>query len=361
MATNKQFSRRRLLKTTTGVAVGGVLAGCAGGGDGGDGNGGTTSVGDGGEDGNSGTTTGGTTGEDGSSDGGSTTDQQNFQYNFATASSGGAWAVQGAGLAQIWNELENVNVTAINTAGGGENPILIRDGEAGLGFQSGSNLYAVLNGEGPYDEPIDLQSIYRTNTNPVWYAVRAGSDVETMDDLGGKAVAVGPRGSNANYESDLMFGHVGVEINKQYLSFSDAANAMANNQIDAMIVYGLIPAVQQLAEQTDIRPVSYGDSYESMLEEFPWAVESAFPAGAVDWYDEEVPLIGKDIYVVTRPDMAEDFTYAITQQTFENIEAVRDIHILLSGMSLEGATRDLDGTIDIHAGSRTYFEEQGVL
>jgi TRAP-type uncharacterized transport system substrate-binding protein len=136
---------------------------------------------------------------------------------------------------------------------------------------------------------------------------------------------------------------------------------MANNQIDSMIVYGLIPAVQQLAEQTDIRPLKYADAYDSMLEEFPWAVESSFPAAAVDWYDEGIPMIGKDIYVVTRPDLPEDFTYQITKQTFENIESARDIHILFSGMSLEGGARNLDGQIEIHPGSQRYFEEKGVL
>lgn len=354
MTSKDLISRRRLLKATGGVAVGGVIAGCSS--DGGSGDGGSAD-GDGGS--GDGSSDGGDS-EDGGSDSGSD-GEQTYQYNLATASSGGAWAVQGAGLAELWNELDRVEVTAINTAGGGENPILIRDGEAGLGFQSGSNLYAVLNGEGPYEEAIDLQSVFRTNTNPVWYAVRDESDMTTMADLDGADVAVGPRGSNANYESGIMFGHIGVDINEQYLSFSDAANAMANNQIDSMIVYGLIPAVQQLAEQTDIRPLGYGEYYDSMLEEFPWAVESAFPAGAVDWYDESIPLIGKDIYIVTRPDIPEEFTYMITEHTFENIEAARDVHFLFSEMNLEGSARNLDGTIEIHEGSRRYFEEEGAL
>jgi TRAP transporter TAXI family solute receptor len=348
-----RLSRRRLLKATGGLAAGTTLAGCSG--DGGSGDGGSSDGSSG--DGSSGDGSSG----DGGSDGQSGGDQQTYQYNLATASSGGAWAVQGAGLAELWNELDQVEVTAINTAGGGENPILIRDGEAGLGFQSGSNLYAVLNGEGPYEEAIDLQSVFRTNTNPVWYAVREGSDMTTMADLDGADVAVGPRGSNANYESQIMFDHIGIDINEQYLSFSDAANAMANNQIDSMIVYGLIPAVQQLAEQTDIRPLKYADAYDSMLEEFPWAVESAFPAGAVDWYDEGIPLIGKDIYVVTRPDIPEEFTYQITKHTMDNIESAQDIHFLFSGMSVEGSARNLDGTIEIHSGSRQYFEEAGAL
>lgn len=352
MTTKGKFSRRRLLKTTGSVVIGSAIAGCSG--DGGSGDGSS----DGGSsDGSSGDGGSG----DGSSDGGADSDEQTYQYNMATASSGGAWAVQGAGLAELWNELNQVEITAVNTAGGGENPILIRDGEAGLGFQSGSNLYAVLNGEGPYDEAIDLQSVFRTNSNPVWYAVRDGSDIETMADLDGADVAVGPRGSNANYESEIMFGHIGVEINEQYLSFSDAANAMANNQIDSMIVYGLIPAVQQLAEQTEIRPLGYGEYYDSMLEEFPWAVESAFPAGAVDWYDDAIPLIGKDIYIVTSSDIPEEFTYLITKKTFDNIEAARDVHFLFSNMSTEGGARNLDETIDIHAGSRRYFEEEGAL
>lgn len=353
MRSKSQFSRRRLLKATGGLAAGAALTGCLG--NGSDNNGGSNG-GDGAD--SSGTDS---PGGDSDTDTDSESEQQTYQYNFATASSGGSWAVQGAGLAKMWNNIEQVEVTAINTAGGGENPILIRDGEAGLGFQSGSNLYAVLNGDGPYDEPIELSSVFRTNTNPVWYAVRDGADMTTMADLDGKRVAIGPRGSNANYESQLMFDHIGIDIEPQYLSFADAANAMANNQIDSMIVYGLIPAVQQLAEQTEIRPLKYADAYDSMLKEYPWAVESAFPAQAVDWYSDAIPLIGKDIYIVTRPDIPDEFAYLITKHTFENIETVRDIHLLFSEMSLEEGARDLDGNIPIHPGSRKYFEEEGVL
>lgn len=313
-------SRRQLLKATGGIAVGSLLAGCTG---------------------------------DESGD--------VHQYNMATASSGGSWAVQGAGLAEMWNEHEQIDVTAINTAGGGENPILIRDGEAGLGFQSGSNLFAVLNGEGPYDEPIELESIFRTNTNPIWYAVHDESEMTTLADLDGQRVAVGPRGSNANYESTLFFDHIGIDIDPQYLSFSDAANAMANNQIDSMIVYGLIPAIQQLAEQIDVRPLEYGDAYDSMLSDFPWAVESAFPAAITDWWDEETPMIGKDIHIVCQPDLPEEFTYEITRITFENIEEARNVHALLGGMNIEDAPRDLDGNIGLHSGSEQYFDEEGVL
>lgn len=338
---NERYGRRALLRMAAGLSASGLIAGCTG---------------QNGQDGSD-----GGDGEDGSPTATMTSEPEVFEYNLATASSGGAWAVQGAGFAQLWNELERVQVTAINTAGGGENPILVRDGEAGIGFQSGSNLYAVLFGEGPYDEAIELHSAFRTNTNPVWYTAREDSGMEFLEDLDGKRVAVGPRGSNANYESQLFFDHLGIDINRKFLTFSDAANAMASNQIDAMIVYGLFPAVQQLAEQTDIIPLKYGDAYDSMLEEFPWAVESAFPAPAVDWYDDSIPLVGKDIYLVTRPEIPADFTYLITKHTFENIEDARDIHFLLGGMNLEDATRDLDGNIDIHEGSRQYFEEEGVL
>lgn len=344
-------TRRQLLQTTTGLAAAGLLAGCTGG------DGGNGSDGSDGGDGSDGRNGG--DGSDGS-DGGDGGDET-YEYNMATASSGGSWAVQGAGLAEMWNEHDRIQITAINTAGGGENPILIRDGEAGLGFQSGSNLYAVLNGEGPYDEAIELQSVYRTNTNPIWYAVRDGSEMTTIADLDGKRVAVGPRGSNANYESTLFFDHVGIDIEPQYLSFSDAANAMANEQIDSMIVYGLIPAIQQLAEQIDIRPLEYGDAYDSLLSEFPWAVESTFPAAVVDWWDEETPMIGKDVHIVCRPDLPEELTYEITRITFENVEDAREIHVLFSGMNVEDAARDLDGNIDLHSGSERYFEEAGVL
>lgn len=327
-----QIPRRRLLRAAGGAAGALALAGCTGGADDSDGG--------------------------GDSDGG---DGTVHSYNFATASSGGAWEVQGAGLANMWNELDDVQVTAINTAGGSENPVLVDSGEAGLAFQSGSNLYAVLNGEGPYDEPIELQSVFRTNTNPVWYAAHADSDMRTLADLDGRRVGVGPQGSNGNYESGLFFDHLGIDVREEYLSFTDAASAMANGQIDAMLVYGLLPAVQQLAQQADIRPLEYGDAYDSMLGTFPWAVESAFPAGAVDWWDEETPMVGKDVFVVTRPDVPEEFTFTIARRTFEEVERARDIHVLFSGLLLEEAARDLDGTIEIHPGSARYFEEAGVL
>lgn len=71
-------------------------------------------------------------------------------------------------------------------------------------------------------------------------------------------------------------------------------------------------------------------------------------------------MIGKDIFIATRPEIPTEFINTITRQTFENIEEAHDIHILFSGMSLEAANRDLDDTIEIHPRSVRYFDEVGV-
>lgn len=340
--------RRDFLKVAGGTALAGLVAGCSGGGDGSSTPEPTTdsSSGDGGM-------------TDQSGDGGGS--QQVYQANLGTAAEGGAFRVVGAGLAQIWNENEQLSITPITTAGDLDNGARLGRGEISYAINDAYHAWLRVMGEPPFEEPFEMNTLFRMFTNQNWFVVREDSGMTHVSDLEGKSVGSGPRGSGANVDTTFFLEELaGLDIEYRYLTFSDAAQAIANNQLDSMIVYGMLPAVQQLAEQVEVRPLEWSSDLLSKALEHPAIRELEFPT-FVDWWDEPIPTPAKDIMITSRHDVSEEAAYLITKETFENVERAKEIFVLLQALNIEDAPRNVGGDIPLHPGAKKYYEEQGVL
>lgn len=284
-----------------------------------------------------------------------------YKGNLATASEGGAFRVVGAGLAQIWNEHENLNITPITTAGDLDNASRIARDEVQIAINDAYHAWLRVMGESPFEEPFDMNTLFRMFTNQNWFVVREDSGMTQVTDLDGKSVGSGPRGSGANVDTTFFLEELaGLDIDYRYQSFSDAAQAIANNQLDSMLVYGILPAVQQLSQQVDIRPLEWPTDLLNTALEHPAIRELEFPT-FVDWWDEPIPTPAKDILITCRPDIPESAAYNITRQTFENVERAQEIFVLLRALNIDDAPRNVGGDLPIHPGAQRYYEEQGVL
>jgi TRAP transporter TAXI family solute receptor len=335
------------------------LAGCSGDGGSGDGGSGDGGSGDGGSgDGGSGD---GGSGDGGSGDSQTSTTSEVYKANFGTAAEGGAFRIIGSGLSEIWNEHEQLDITPITTGGDLDNGARLARGEISYAVNDAYHAWLRVKGQAPYEESFDVNSMFRMFTNQNWFVVREDSGMTHVSDLEGKSVGSGAQGSGANVDVRFFLEEIaGLNIDKRYLSFSDSAQAIANNQLDTMLVYGILPAVQQLAQQTNVRPLKWDDDLLNEALEHPAIRELQFPT-FVDWWDEPIPTPAKDIMITCRSDVSEEAAYLITKQTFENIDRAKDVFVLLQALSLEEGPRNVGGDIPLHPGAQRYFEEKGVL
>lgn len=119
-----------------------------------------------------------------------------------------------------------------------DNANRLHRGEIDLGFMAANWIGRAKRGDKPFTSPIDLRMVAPMNVGPLFFISRAGSGIETFDDLAGKRVAVGPAGSGMTQHAHTMMAAFGKTIDHivpAYLSFADGAKALASGEIDAQL------------------------------------------------------------------------------------------------------------------------------
>ena len=119
---------------------------------------------------------------------------QKVAVSLGTATPGGGFPVYGQAFTDTINEIEpTLEVKPQNTKGSAENIPLLEAGKIDLGLVQGEAALEALNGIGR--PPADLRILTAMYATPGMFVVRADSAYRTIDDLKGKPVAFGAKGS----------------------------------------------------------------------------------------------------------------------------------------------------------------------
>src|SRR5690242_7650203 len=174
-----------------------------------------------------------------------------------------------------------------------ENANRLHAGEIELGFMASNWVGRAKNGEKPFAQPIDIRMVAPMNAGPLFFIVRAGSDIRTVADLRGRRVAVGMKTSGMVQHAHNIFGVLGLsfsDFTPVYLDFAAGADALALGEVDAQFQCPIPNKVMtELAARIDVRVLPYapGD-----LEKVVAAVSYYRPAvmrqGALRGLDRDV-------------------------------------------------------------------------
>ena len=300
-------------------------------------------------------------------------------YLLATASTGGTYYPVGVALATLvkvkLQPSNGINMSAINSAGSGENVALLRDGEAQFGIIQGLfGAYAKagsgpLESEGPQE---NLRSITMLWPNVEHFVVKAEDvDTGTISDitkLKGKAVSMGRQNSGTIGSNRTILGNLGIDMDEEfdltYMGYGPSADALQNGSIDAMSTPGGPPVAAVSAAFAnmgdDIAILEFTD--EQMKEangDFGslW-VRYTLPADLYPGLSKEVNTIGQPNFLAVDESVPEESVYLITKTIFENLPFLQAIHPATKAMSLDRAIGGLP--VPLHPGAARYYEEVGV-
>ncbi|MDG1462154.1 MAG: TAXI family TRAP transporter solute-binding subunit [Gammaproteobacteria bacterium] len=151
----------------------------------------------------------------------------------ATGQDGGAYRYYGQRFAE-YLATQGIAVELLETAGSVENLNLLESGEiADLGFVQGGLAEAV-----PTENVMALGSLY---LEPVWFFVRNGVEVTSIDDLVGMRLAVGAEGSGTRVVVLNVLGAHGINSDSAELLDTGPAElprGFADESIDAAFLIG---------------------------------------------------------------------------------------------------------------------------
>lgn len=299
-------------------------------------------------------------------------------YILATASTGGTYYPVGVAISTLIKVKlepgEKIGMSAISSAGSGENIRLMREGEVQFAILQGIFGYYAATGTGPVeaDGPqTDLRSIAMLWPNVEHFIVSADAAATgTIADfvaLKGQSVALGARNSGTIGSNAALLAGLGVDIYADYTlvegGYGPAAEALQNGQVKGISTPAGVPvgAVSQLmatmgdgAKLLSFTPEQAAAADAGLNLWVPYTI----PAGTYPGQTEDVLTIAQPNFLAVRSDVSEENVYLITKTIFENLAFLNAIHPATKAMAIESAIGGLP--LPLHPGAVRYFQEVGV-
>lgn len=298
-------------------------------------------------------------------------------YLLTTASTGGTYYPVGVALSTLvkvkLQPSDNINMSAINSAGSGENVKLLRENESQFAILQGLYGAYAWNGTGPIASEgpqRHLRAVTMLWQNVEHFTLAAEhaktgtiADALTIDGVAG----FGKRNSGSLGSSRTIFANLGVDIDKQYDLFYGGYGALASAMQDGKADLIGTPAGVPVGAVTKLM-AARGDDVELLSFTAEQASEAdggmelwtpyLIPAGTYPGQEKDVNTIAQPNFLAVRADVAEEDVYKITKTIYENLGFLQSIHKATNAMALEKAIAGLP--MPLHSGAARYFREAGL-
>lgn len=285
-----------------------------------------------------------------------------------TASSTGTYYYVGAAIGNAVSEAGKLNVLVQATAGSNENVAMAQSGDIDIGMANCDALYAAYNGTMSYAEAgaQDIQEVAALYASQLHIFVTEKSGITDISQLKGKKVCVGSQGTSYLFIDEAILKEYGIsidDIQPFYMNYAEAAQALADGDIDAAFQTGGYPiaGIQQYAATTSFRMLPISDEViEKVTAEYPFATVSSIPAGVYENQanESEVKTLAYLTCLFCSSKADDDQIYAFTKLMMESLDKYKDTNSSTQQISPETAATQY---IPFNAGAERYYKEAGLL
>ncbi|AIV08192.1 C4-dicarboxylate ABC transporter substrate-binding protein [Vibrio harveyi] len=298
-------------------------------------------------------------------------------YILATASTGGTYYPVGVALATLSKvklaPKHHFSLSAISSAGSGENVKLLNENEAQFAILQGLYGAWAWSGEGPYEKSgrqEQLRSVSMLWQNVEHFIVRSDlaktGTVTDLNNLDSKKFSIGKKNSGTENSGRQIMKGLKVDpdkFNLAYMGYGGSASALQNGTIDGMNTPAGVPvgAVTQAfaALGKDISILSFTD--EQIKEangNYNLWTKYEIPANTYPGLDKPITTIAQPNFLAVREDISEEDVYQLTKAIYENLPFLQGIHKATKAMAIEKAIAGLP--VPLHPGAARYYKEMGI-
>jgi TRAP transporter TAXI family solute receptor len=178
-------------------------------------------------------------------------------------------------------------------------------------------------------------------------------------------VGVGAPGSGteANFRQLMdIYGLKKEDINAQFLSFSESAEAFKDKHIEAFIVTAGIPnaGIMDVSTQNAVRILTIpADMAAKAIQKYPFLAVAKVPANTYKGQSEEVSTLAVNAVLIAGNKMKDDVAYNLAKVLFENQAELGSAHAKGKELSPKYAVQGV--SIPFHPGAAKYFKEKGLM
>lgn len=304
--------------------------------------------------------------------------QNTRSYILATATIGGTYYPVGVAIATLVKlrlaATRGVDMSAISSAGSGENIRLMRENQAQFSILQGLFGVYARDGSGPIQQAgkqENVRSIANLWGNVEHFVQRARfaptGTVADLEQLRGRRFSIGARNSGTEFSNRFIFANLGINPDTHFdlvfQGFGPSIESMIAGQIDGTNPGGGVPvsAVTQLfARQANefrflqLTPeqARQADGGNGLFTPF------VIPANAYPNQAQPLNTIVQPNFLAVNAAVPADDVYDVTKAMFENLPFLNGIHAATREIALETA---LSGLVNpLHPGAARYYQERGV-
>ncbi|GGK78324.1 TAXI family TRAP transporter solute-binding subunit [Amphritea balenae] len=308
---------------------------------------------------------------------GMTQAEEKRSYILATASTGGTYYPVGVALATLTKvKLEpkfKISLSAINSAGSGENVKLLRENEAQFAILQGLYGAWAWNGDGALKASgpqKNLRSVSMLWQNVEQFAVKSDYvKTGTIADLSGltdSKFSIGKKNSGTEGSGRQILGGLGMNADKfdlAYMGYGPSADALQNGTVKGMNIPSGVPtsAVTRAyaALGSDMTILNFTDEQINQANgNYKLWTRFVIPANTYPGQTKDVNTMAQPNFLAVRDDLSNEDVYLLTKAIYENLPFLNGIHKATKAMAIDKAIAGLP--VPLHPGAARYYQEMGV-
>ena len=187
------------------------------------------------------------------------------QLTIGTASLGGTYEVFGNGLAKILTRTLGLPVIRLATDGPAQNIELLEAGEAKIGFVTIGIALQAWNGTETWTgkKPArSMRAIFPMYDTPFHFLVLANSGTQSVAEMVGKRVGVGPRGGTSAAYFPEFFRKLNVSVNFVFGEWAELAAQVHRRELDVLAVGAgaPVPSFLELEARDRVRYIAFSQA-----------------------------------------------------------------------------------------------------
>ncbi len=265
--------------------------------------------------------------------------------SIGTAGTGGIYYPIGGALASRLSLQDSTRqYTAEVTGGSVENVNRMVNGQMDLAFALPVTIFEAYNGGGEtFPQPVsNLRILSPLYANLTQIMVAANNSAQSVSDLAGQRVAVGPPGSGTEQIAQQILGAHGIsydDIDVQYLSFAEAAAALKDRAIDAAVISVGYPASAVLDATTtgDARLIPVDSvSSAALIAEHPYYTWSEIPVDAYPGVTSPVLTLAQMNWIIGLDTLPDEVVETLLRIVTEDREELTRVHPMAGQIDLAG-------------------------
>ncbi len=302
--------------------------------------------------------------------------QETRAYVIATASPGGTYYPVGVAIATLVTDKlgkDGISMSAITSAGSGENVQLLKNHEVDFAILQGLFGSMAWQGKGKYEgkpekEMRAVTMLWENVEHFVVYKEYAPTNnIMDLNNIKGEKFSIGKRGSGTETSGKTILTALGFNPEKdfrlEHMGYSASATALQDKRIVGMNIPAGPPvsAITQAFATIGADKITVLEFTDEQLQQidshFPVWSRYVIEAGTYPGQEKPINTIAQPNFLAVRPDISDEDVYKILETIYSNLDFLHNMHKATYAMKLERAINGLP--VPLHPGAVKFYQDKG--